>query len=317
MDEAVDQVMGRSSDEKGADKSVALRRSQSKDRARLLQDIETEQKTISSLNEERAPIAAEVRKVEAEVGPLKYIAAFVYGSTDQNILEKAVTWVIITLIVVFDPLAVILLLASQMSFQEFRERENKIKTNTGLVIDKEGTIVGFNVPKKDVEEKPTAEEILQAGVTNSNPEDNVPVLEDDFKFLAEDKDLYPAESVPESVPEPINCNKCNTELVEVPNLGLHCPNLECGVIKETVEEPEVQESVYIQNEEQKESNLWSSQLITKEEYIKTTEESKPVIDPYNDSPPPEVQRNIDLIKAKKIKLSDLHPEMAAAVKKRM
>jgi hypothetical protein len=75
MDEAVDQVMGRSSDEKGADKAVAVRRAQQKERARLLADIAEAQKKITVLNEERAPIAAEVRKVEAEVGPIKYIAA--------------------------------------------------------------------------------------------------------------------------------------------------------------------------------------------------------------------------------------------------
>ena len=145
MDEAVDQVMGRSADEKGADKAVALRRGQAKDRARLLQDIEAEQKTISSLNEERAPIAAEVRKVEAEVGPIKYIAAFFYGSTDTSILEKSVTWVIITIIIVFDPLAIILLLASQISFQEFREREGK----PGVLKDSDGTIIGLRMPKKE------------------------------------------------------------------------------------------------------------------------------------------------------------------------
>jgi len=122
MDEAVDQVMGRSSDEKGADKAVQIRRSQQKERARLQSEIASEQKTIAAISEERAPIAAEVRKVEAEVGPIKYIAAFIYGDNpDANILEKAVTWVIIIIVVVFDPLAVILLLASQYSFQWFRQ----------------------------------------------------------------------------------------------------------------------------------------------------------------------------------------------------
>jgi hypothetical protein len=101
--------MGRSQDEKGAEKAVAIRRTQQKERSRLAQDIADSQKRIATLNEERAPIAAEVRKVEAEVGPIKYIAAFVYGETSEDILEKAVTWVIITLIVVFDPMAVILL----------------------------------------------------------------------------------------------------------------------------------------------------------------------------------------------------------------
>jgi hypothetical protein len=118
MDEAVDQVMGRSSDEKGADKAVAIRRSQAKDRQALAKDIEANQKIISTLNDEAAPIRAEVRKVEAEVGPIKYIAKFIYGEkgADENMLEQAVTWIIILIVVVFDPLAVIMLLAAQMTF---------------------------------------------------------------------------------------------------------------------------------------------------------------------------------------------------------
>jgi hypothetical protein len=122
MDEAVDQVMARSTTEQGADKSVAIRKAQARDRIALAKSIEADQKLIATLNNEAAPIRAEVRKVEAEVGPIKYIAAFVYGNTDPTILEKAVTWVIILLVVVFDPLAIILLLASQISFQQFRER---------------------------------------------------------------------------------------------------------------------------------------------------------------------------------------------------
>jgi hypothetical protein len=125
LDEAVDQVMGRSNDQKGAEKSVNIRRSQQKERTRLQAEIQTLQASIGQLNEDRAPIAAEVRKVEAEVGPIKYIAAFVYGSTDETILEKAVTWVIILIIVVFDPLALILLIASQISFEMFRSRDSE------------------------------------------------------------------------------------------------------------------------------------------------------------------------------------------------
>jgi hypothetical protein len=132
MDEAVDQVMGRSSDVKGADKAVYIRKGQAKERVRLQKEIVNEQKEIVKLNAERAPIAAEVRKVEAEVGPIKYIAAFVYGDNpDANVLEKAVTWVIIIIVAVFDPLAVILLLASQYSFQWFRKsNEDESMLNT-------------------------------------------------------------------------------------------------------------------------------------------------------------------------------------------
>ena len=125
MDDAVDQVMARSSDEKGADKSNSIRKSQQRDRAALAKDIEANQKLIASLNDEAAPIRAEVRKVEAEVGPIKYIAKFIYGDqgADENFLEKAVTWIIILIVIVFDPLAVIMLLASQMTFQWQREQE--------------------------------------------------------------------------------------------------------------------------------------------------------------------------------------------------
>lgn len=127
LDEAVDQVMARSTTEQGADRSNQIRRSQAKDRERLLKEIEQEQKKITALNEEAAPIRAEIRKVEAEVGPIKYIAAFIYGDDpDSNVLEKAVVWVIIVIVFVFDPLAVLLLLASQMSFQwAFAERKEK------------------------------------------------------------------------------------------------------------------------------------------------------------------------------------------------
>jgi hypothetical protein len=116
LNQAVDQVMGRSTDEKGAEKAVQIRRAQQAERAKLLKEIEQAQKRIAVLNEERAPIAAEVRKVEAEVGPIKYIAAMIYGDdADSNTLEKAVRGLIIILIVVFDPLAVLMLIAANLT----------------------------------------------------------------------------------------------------------------------------------------------------------------------------------------------------------
>lgn len=118
MDEAVDQQMSRSTDEQGAQRAANLRRNQQGERTRLQREIETEQRKIQTLSEERAPIAAEVRKVEAEVGPIKYIAALIYGDNpDANLLEKAVRWVIIILVVVFDPLAIFMLLAATESYK--------------------------------------------------------------------------------------------------------------------------------------------------------------------------------------------------------
>ena len=124
MDEAVDQTMARSTNEQGADKAAALRRSQQRERTNLQNDIAKAQSEIAKLNEERAPIAKDLRAVEAEVGPIKYIAKLIYGdNSDANLLEKAVTWVIMIIIFVFDPLAVLLLLASQYSFQWLREKK--------------------------------------------------------------------------------------------------------------------------------------------------------------------------------------------------
>jgi hypothetical protein len=118
MDTAVDQTMSRSSTEQGADKAAQLRRSQGTERNRLLKEIDTEQKKIQTINQERAPIAAEVRKVEAEVGPIKYIAALIYGDNPEaNLLDKAVRWVIILIVIVFDPLALTLLLAATKSIE--------------------------------------------------------------------------------------------------------------------------------------------------------------------------------------------------------
>jgi hypothetical protein len=127
MDEGVDSVLGRSADEKGADKAVALRRAQQKERVRLQNEILQSQKSIAELNDARAPIAAEVRKIEAEVGPIKYIAAFIYGDNpDANLLERAVRWVIIILVVVFDPLAIMMVLAATESMKWERERRRQL-----------------------------------------------------------------------------------------------------------------------------------------------------------------------------------------------
>jgi hypothetical protein len=160
LDEAVDQIMARSQDEQGASKAVAVRKNQQRDRTRLSQEIEAEQKNISQLNEEAAPIRAEIRKVDAEVGPIKYIAAFFYGSTDPTILEKAVTWVIILIIVVFDPLALMLLIASQMSFQRFSQLEQvKYEQDDGALTDEQlDQIRDMYARTDDVDEYPTIEE---------------------------------------------------------------------------------------------------------------------------------------------------------------
>ena len=191
MDEAVDQVMGRSSDEKGADKAVAVRRSQQKERVRLQSEIQAEQKTITALSEEAAPLRAEFRKVEAEVGPIKYIAALIYGDeASQNMLEAAVRWVIILIVIVFDPLALCLILAANKQLEWGRhgrgnwvhdEDEQDAKEEKRSF---EALVNFFRRTNKPVEDKPAvvepaavdAEPIVQSVAAEATP--TPPVVEE-------------------------------------------------------------------------------------------------------------------------------------------
>lgn len=109
-----------------AELALQVRRSQAADRAALTETIEASQTRIVAIQEERAPVAKEIRGLEAEVGPIKYIAALIYGDNpDSNLLERAVRWMIIILVAVFDPLAIMMLLAATESLKWHRESQRK------------------------------------------------------------------------------------------------------------------------------------------------------------------------------------------------
>jgi hypothetical protein len=106
--------------------------SQLKEQLALLKDAQT---ALDAATKQKYTLQTEYRKLEAEVGPVKYIAEFIYGDdADKNMLERAVRWVIIIIIFVFDPLAVLLLLASQYSF-EYHRREQKSTDIDDKIID--------------------------------------------------------------------------------------------------------------------------------------------------------------------------------------
>jgi hypothetical protein len=129
LDRQVDETISRTANQDnnaGVNRSISIRRSQQKERDNLLNEIGTSQTKIAALNEERAPIATEVRKVEAEVGPIKYIAAVIYGdSADTDTLERAVRIVTILIVMVFDPLAVLMLVAA--NWQLRRDKQGVIE----------------------------------------------------------------------------------------------------------------------------------------------------------------------------------------------
>jgi len=224
MDEGVDSVLGRSTDEKGADKAVALRKTQQKERIIIQAEISQSQKLIAELNDARAPIAAEVRKVEAEVGPIKYIAALIYGDNpDSNVLERAVRWVIILIVVVFDPLALCLILAANKQMEWIKEdRENKYRSMV-------------EQPVTETVEEPV-DEAIEETIT---PPDNLPKAAWPFPGFDEkplDTEQYVSNDF-NYVVDPIvvqeiveRCPKCDTELQIAPGIGPFCPNKECDVI---------------------------------------------------------------------------------------
>ena len=247
MDEAVDQVMGRSSDEKGADKAVAVRRSQQKERARLQAEIQAEQKTITTLGEEAAPLRAEFRKVEAEVGPVKYIAALIYGDeASKNMLEAAVRWVIILIVIVFDPLALTLILAANKQLEWAREGRG------GWVHEQEPE-------KKDDHDAASGDKKEELPA-----DDLVPVLVDGVVQMAPAVPVEATAAV-ESVaeepePNPIYCPKCNTQVVDAPEVGLCCPNPDCNVVDNVLK---ALEEVRQEEEEELENSIWRSRMIAR------------------------------------------------------
>jgi hypothetical protein len=129
-----------------------------------LAEITADQKTISSLNEERAPIAAEIRKVEAEVGPIKYIAAMIYDEIGEGTLESAVRILIIMIVSVFDPLAVLMLIAA--NWQLKRDRGEPVIPP--VIVPIEETIpepviteTPVETPTVDDKQNPTSEKIVE------------------------------------------------------------------------------------------------------------------------------------------------------------
>jgi hypothetical protein len=178
LDESVDQIMARSTSEEGARRANALRVSQKAERNRIANENEAQQKIVAKLNEDRQPFATEVRKVESEVGPLKYIAAMIYDEqVTQTMLEQAVRWVIILIVLVFDPLAVLLVIAGNFSLKQARQaKEEELEPILPFVAD-----VGEKPTKEELEE--TEYEVKEKiDVTSFDP---VPMNKDEIEKVSE------------------------------------------------------------------------------------------------------------------------------------
>ena len=156
---------------------------------------------IDVLIEEKYAIQSEYRKLEAEVGPIKYIAEFVYGeNATQNMLEEAVRWVIIIIIFVFDPLAVLLLIASQYTFEWNRR--------FGPGGDDNGS------PKLDPKPKPpfTDEEYDEAWKANID-RDHEQALKDNEEFDRKKYENARAQKIADNIPPEIENEKTTHEML--------------------------------------------------------------------------------------------------------
>ena len=118
-------------DKEYVSRGLKERKKQEEERTLLNTAITDASNKIGELTLQKSELALEQDKIEAEVGPIKYIAELIYGENAKDYFDKAVRWVIIVLIFVFDPLAVLLLIAANISLRsrkvEKEEKENKIK----------------------------------------------------------------------------------------------------------------------------------------------------------------------------------------------
>jgi hypothetical protein len=102
-----------------------VNRVQTEERNNINADIDILVGEIVSLNEQKMPIQRLQLEQEAELGPVKYIADMIYGEEAESMYDNAVRWVILTIIFVFDPLAIMLLIVSTAAFKRDRERPTK------------------------------------------------------------------------------------------------------------------------------------------------------------------------------------------------
>ena len=162
-----DRVRGRSG-------ALATRKSQTEEREALTQSINSSYDRIQSLQESLAPFKQEQLAIEVEVGPLKYIAELIYGQESaEDYFDEAVRAVIILLIITFDPLAVVLLLAATQGFTQ-RKQGKILAFNPDNVVDIEDNLVDINMDEYRVVEDaiPEDDDIDEYEVVREDPIDD-------------------------------------------------------------------------------------------------------------------------------------------------
>jgi len=119
-----------------ATRGLKERKKQEEERRELNNAIKNASDEIAKLSTEKSNLQLEQDKIEAEVGPIKYVAELIYGENAQENFDSAVRIVILILIFVFDPLAVLLLIAANISLRQWRMKNNLTQINKEEELEK-------------------------------------------------------------------------------------------------------------------------------------------------------------------------------------
>ena len=123
LDKALERYVELGAVSKGLDR----RESQEEDRLKLTNMVNKSQEKIDEYLDQKSEYELEIKNFEVEVGPLKYISALLYGDDALTFLENAVRWVILILVFVFDPLAVLLVVAANITIRDVLNKRKRIK----------------------------------------------------------------------------------------------------------------------------------------------------------------------------------------------
>ena len=126
LDKALDVYI----DKEYVSRGLKERKKQKEERDLLNKSIDEAMAKIADLNNSKSSINIEQLKLEADVGPLKYVAELIYGDNAKDHFDSAVRIIILILIFVFDPLAVLLLIAANISLNQWRDKRDENKTDT-------------------------------------------------------------------------------------------------------------------------------------------------------------------------------------------
>ena len=126
LDKALDVYI----DKEYVSRGLKERKKQKEERDLLNKSIDEAMAKIADLNNSKSSINIEQLKLEADVGPLKYVAELIYGDNAKDHFDSAVRIIILILIFVFDPLAVLLLIAANISLNQWRDKRDEAKTDT-------------------------------------------------------------------------------------------------------------------------------------------------------------------------------------------